>query len=233
MAGENQYTALICSLPACDTLFDAKNTPISRFQLQRRLRELSPNDHRDIGYLGEILDWFQQPYERTDQQLLQLFDVYQQQIESEEIRAMLQWRMSFRSVVAALRRRQQGKDFPKEPWAYGRWVPLMKKNWQQPALGLEKRLPWVANAVQYLREERAMELEKLVMKVVWQWLARLAWQHEFDLPAVAIYRMRWDLISRWVCYAKEPAQQRFETMVNDLVASAAGAEFQLQMPERD
>lgn len=215
-----QYTGLICSLPTCNTLFGAKNTPISRFQLQQRLRELEPEDAQDIRYLSEILDWFQQPVERTDEELLALFDRYHNAIHSSTIRDMLDWRMSFRSVIAALRRRHHGDSYPDHAWAYGRWIPLVKKYWQEPTLGLEKRLPWVANAVQYLREERAMDLEKLVLSVVWEWLERLSWYHEFDLAAVAIYRMRWDLISRWVCYSQEPARERFASMVDGVVTAA-------------
>lgn len=215
-----QYTGLICSLPACNSLFGAKNTPISRYQLHQRLRELEPEDAEDIRHLSELLDWFQQPVGRSDEQLMALFNRYLQAIHSPDIREMLVWRMTFRSVVAALRKRHHGDDFPGISWAYGRWMPLIKQHWHEPTLGLEKYLPWVAEAVQCLREERAMDLEKLVLNHVWQWLERLSWEHQFDLAGVAIYRMRWDLISRWVCYNPELARTRFADMVDKVVAQA-------------
>lgn len=215
-----QYTGLICSLPVCHILFGAKNTPISRYQLQQRLRELEPDDAEDIRHLGAVLDWFQQPVERTDEQFMALFEHSQEAIYSSDIRQMLDWRMTFRSVIAALRKRHHGDDFPGISWAYGRWMPLIKKYWHEPTLGLEKRLPWTAEAVQCMREERAMDLEKLILNQVWQWLERLSWDHQFDLAAVAIYRMRWDLISRWVSYKPEPARARFTDMLDRVVADA-------------
>ncbi len=217
MADPYQYTALMCSLPSCNQLFNANYTPISRFQLQQRLTMLSPEDAQDMSRLADILDWFRQPHERTDQQLLKLFNHNLQAIQSADISDLLVWRLSFRSVVAALRRRYLGHEFPQETWAHSRWLPTIKRNWHEPMLGLEKRLPWVPEAVRCLREERAMDLEKLLLQQIWLWLERCSWEHQFDLAAVAIYRMRWDLISRWVTYAKEPAQQRFKAMVTELV----------------
>lgn len=217
MSNGFQYTGLICSLPACDALFSAKRTPITRFQLQQRFKELEPQDATDIAYLANVLDWFAQPTERRDEELLQLFEKNLSLIQNVDIQSMLKWRMEFRTVIGALRQRHNGARLPEQRWGYGRWLPLIKKHWSEPNLGLEKLLPWSVEVLSLLKEEQAMKLERLILSLVWDWLERLSWEHRFDLAAVAIYRMRWDLISRWVCYAQEPAQKRFTHMVEDII----------------
>lgn len=213
----NRYTALICSLPPCTVLFDAGNTPISRFQLKLRLRELDPVDANDIAILGEILDWFTQPQERTDEAFLALLEARLEQLNNPDVRAFLAWRMEFRTVVAALRRRHDGAPPPEGKWGYGRWTEVISKHWQEPDLGLRGVFPWVGSVSQLMQEEKALAVEKILLCQVWLWLDRVAWQHSFDFPAVAIYRMRWDLIYRWIRYEKNAAQKRFDSLVENIL----------------
>lgn len=214
MTNQYQYTALICSLPACDKLFASRQTPISRFQLQRRLKLLDNEDARDIAILGEILDWFRHPLPRTDHELISLIHCLAPEIQSASLRQYIEWRLEFRTLVAALRQKHRGIRLADEnvwssAWLGNRWVKHIIKHWQEPGFGLEKQLPWLPELTELLESEQAVELEKFILALVWDWLEKKSFGHEFDLEAVAIYRMRWDLVSRWTSYHKSPANDKF------------------------
>lgn len=215
MAEAYKYTALLCSLPACQELFSAKFTPISRIQLDTRLRVMDEADHQDIELLGEILDWFRHPLIRTDAELLTLAEKKRQQINSPSVVDYLDWRLEFRTLISAMRQKHRGLTFDaNEKWGYGPWVLHVNRHWNENYFGLEKIFPWLVDIARLLESEQAMELERYTLRHVWQWLEKEAFGHEFDLEAVVIYRMRWDLVARWTSYVKEPAQLRFASLLD-------------------
>ncbi len=212
MSRKYEYATLMCSLPACHRLFAATHTPISRIQLEKRLSLLSDIDAKDISILAQLLDWFRHPLNRGDDVLLDLVDDLLPQIHHQSIVHYIEWRLEFRSLVAALRNKNLNQS--SEFLGYGRWVSTIKKNWHEPYFSLEKIFPWMVNVAHLLKEQKAKELEKYILNLVWQWLEAESFSHEFDLEAVAIYRMRWDLVARWTCYAKEPAEERFKNLLD-------------------
>lgn len=86
-------------------------------------------------------------------------------------------------------------------------------------MGMEKLHPWVASARKLLEEDKAYELEKFILLHVWNWLKRREVEHEFDFPAVAIYRMKWDLAARWTSYDTAIAERRFRQILADTLRS--------------
>lgn len=214
-----KYTALISSLPGFGPLFKAQQTPLSRIQLEQRLNMLDPEDYACLEKLGQLLDWFQHPLEQSDAEMLKHVNDVLPQIDNEFIRREIEWRLSLRTLVAALRRKQLGLVLPVgERWGYGPWVSQIQRHWQEPAFGLEKRLPWLTKVNDLLKQDQAAELEKFLLELVWEHLEKVSFGHEFDLEAVAAYRLRWDLVARWTCYAMEPARQRFNELVQQALA---------------
>lgn len=216
----NKYTTLICSLPGFESLTSLRRTPISRIQLRQRLRMLEPQDFEDIEILGELLDWFRQPAERSDQDFIRLLEKRLQQVRSEFIVESIVWRLELRSIIAALRHKRAGSTPATQSWGYGRWQVLMQRHWQESLMGMEKLHPWVTNARKLLEEDKAYELEKFILLHVWNWLKRREIEHEFDFPAVAIYRMKWDLAARWTSYDTTAAENRFRRILADTLLSA-------------
>lgn len=215
-----KYTTLICSLPGFESLTSLRRTPISRIQLRQRLRMLDPRDFEDIEILGELLDWFRQPAERSDQEFIRLLEKRLQQVRSKFIVESIVWRLELRSIIAALRHKRAGVAPDTTSWGYGRWQPLMQKHWQEPLMGMDKLHPWVSSARKLLEEDKAYELEKFILLHVWNWLKRRESEHDFDFPAVAIYRMKWDLAARWTSYDTASAEQRFRRLLADTLLSA-------------
>lgn len=217
----NKYTDLICSLPACQDLFAAKITPVSRIQLEKRLRVLDDEDYNDIQLLGGFLDWFGHPLDRSDTELLTIVREKYSELSSESIKHYVDWRFEFRTLIAALRQKHRGGKFTGDMlWGYGRWVRHIEKHWNEKYFALEKIYPWFIDVERMLVREQALELESFILHYVWRWLEKESFGHEFDLEAVAIYRMRWDLVARWTSYTKEPAQQRFSHLLDAAFAAA-------------
>ncbi len=221
-----RYAALITSLPAFEPLASTTQTPISRVQLQNRLRMLEPDDLQDMEILSEVLDWFRQPSSRSDEEFLIILDKRLEQVKSEFVRECIIWRTEYRTVLAALRRKKDQLPLPPGRWGYGRWLPRIRRYWQEPLLGMEKAHPWVVQAKYLLDENQSLALEKLVLLNVWYWLRNLEDGHEFDFAAVVIYRMRWDLVARWTSYKVEVAEPRFLSLLNDAMAAFESAELQ-------
>lgn len=219
MRDNYKYATLICSLPAYDSLFASRNTPLSRIQLERRLKLLDEDDAHDLTILGEILDWFRHPLDRSDEELLSIIKVLSAQILSSSIRYYIEWRIEFRILIAALRQKHRGRRFAESSewqgsWLGSRWVSYIVKHWNEPVFGLEKALPWLTEIKPLLESEQAEELEKHILMQVWRWLEKESFGHEFDLEAVAIYRMRWDLVARWTSYKKEAAEEKFTQFID-------------------
>lgn len=219
-----QYTTLICSLPAYGSLFASRQTPISRFQMERRLTLLEENDAHDIEILGQILDWFRHPLNRSDEELLLLIKRLVPEVHSSSIKHYIKWRLEFRTLIAALRKKHCGQKFDihKEwsgSWPGNRWLQHIVQHWQEPVFGLEKHEPWLMEVKRLLENEKAAQLEKYILMLVWAWLEKESFGHEFDLEAVAIYRMRWDLVARWTCYARKPAEDHFKNLLNQSLES--------------
>ncbi len=210
MATEYQYATLMCSLPAYESLYASKQTPISRIGLDARLNLLEHKDLHDINVLAELLDWFRHPLDRTDAQLLVMAEKSINTIHDDFIKNMVVWRLELRTVVAALRRKHAGQEFTEgTAWGYGRWVAYIERNYQDQYLGLENFFPWVVEVSRLLESGDAMAIERCLLSEVWRWLNQISCGHEFDLEAVAIYRMRWDLVARWITYDKKRAEKKF------------------------
>lgn len=216
MSGDTyKYTTLICSLPAFGPLFKAQQTPLSRINLEQRLTMLEPNDYEVIEKLSQLLDWFQHPLERSDAELLSMVKKILPTIENEFIRAQVEWRLSLRTLVAASRRKQLGLALPQaQEWGFGPWTAFIARHWQEPIFGLERLVPWLAKVNDLLANAEAAALEKYLLQLVWEELERVAMGHEFDLEAVALYRLRWDLVARWTAYGTDLAKVRFETLAD-------------------
>ncbi len=218
-AESNKYTTLICSLPGFESLAPLRRMPISRIQLRQRFHMLEPRDLEDMEILGELLDWFRQPAERSDEEFIQLLEKRLKELRSEFIVESIIWRLELRSIIAALRHKRAGSTPATGKWGYGRWQPLMQKHWHEPLMGMEKLHPWVASARKLLEEGKAYELEKFILLRVWNWLKRREVEHEFDFPAVAIYRMKWDLAARWTSYDTASAERRFRQILAETLRS--------------
>lgn len=217
MAAADRYLMLITSLPAHGELFAAKQTPLSRIRLDRRLRLLEPADAEDLAKLAQLTDWHRQ--DGGDEAILARARQMLPTIGNAFALDLATWRLELRTLVAALRRRQAGGRPPSgRAWGLGRWVPHIARYWGEPHLRLERVYPWLPEAKRLLERGDALGLERLLLGAVWAHLARIAEGHYFDFEAVVIYVARWDLVARWTGYDGDAALARFDELVEASLA---------------
>ncbi len=214
MADSHRYTMLLTSLPYHGPLFGAKQTPLSRIRLDQRLKLLEPEDAGCLRTLMRILDWTRQDPDRADAEAMAEAAPLVASIAHPFVRDLATWRLEYRTLIAALRRRQRGEPLPSdEHWGFGRWRGRIRRNWTEPAFRLEGAFPWLPEAARLSAAGDALGLERLLLGVVWSHLDRISDGHPFDFEAVVIYVLRWDLIARWTSYEADAAERRFDELV--------------------
>ncbi len=212
---ERSYVTLMASLPYHGRLFGARQTPLSRFQLNKRLAWLDPEDAAVLEKIESHLRWSKNLLLETDDEFLENAKRVVEELDNALLRDVLATRLEMRTLVAALRKRAIGQPAPgeRESWGFGRWVNLMRRHWTDPDFGVGHIYPWIIDAQRAMQDNNVLGLERLFMRNAWEYLARAGAGHYFDFEAVAIYVLRWDLIDRWTRYEAEAAQERITGLV--------------------
>ena len=207
---ERQYVTLMASLPYHGRLFGARQTPLSRFQLNKRLAWLHPDDAGMLDRIEEVVRWRRLMLMETDENFIGRARAVIDGLESPLLAKIVRRRMETRTLIAALRMRSlhQAPPAATRSWGIGRWVDVMRRYWNEPDFGLIHQYPWVIDADEKIRARDALGLERLFMEHAWRQLSRYGAGHYFDFEAVAIYVLRWDLIDRWTRYDADTATTR-------------------------
>ena len=215
MNGSDKYVMLMSSLPFHGPLFAAKRPPLSRIQLDQRLSILEDKDATLLRQIEDVMQWRNIPMGFTDTELCNRARTLIDQLEDGAVKETVIWRLEQRTVLAALRRRNQGLPTPgkHEHWGFGRWATYIASNWNEPTFRLERLYPWLGEAVKLLQQHETVALERLLLGVAWEQLARLGAGHDFDFEAVVIYVLRWNVIDRWTRYDSDVAAKRFALLV--------------------
>ena len=217
MASLDQYTMLMTSLPQHSSLFVARHTPLSRIRLDQRLTMLEDADAEQLRLVLDAEEWHRLQHVKNDADTVALARRNLTLIESPLLRTLVTDRLELRTVVSALRRRHRGDPVPAphEPWGFGRWMPIISANWNEPGFRLEPTYPWLSEAVKLLQQRDALGFERLILGTFWDHLGRATEDHFFDFEAVVIYVLRWDLIARWTSYDPQRAAQRFTELMDE------------------
>ncbi|MEN8261419.1 MAG: hypothetical protein ABFS02_12705 [Pseudomonadota bacterium] len=229
MGKQYRYVTLVSSLPAhLPSLFAAKQTPISRIGLNRRLTMLTPEDSHELKLIEEVMQWSRIHTNLSDADLIRRADRVMKEVNSDLLRQIVLWRLELRTVVSALRHKYRGLALPSEDaaWGYGRWQRLIRRHWNEPDLGMQRIFPWVAEADHLMAEKNTFDLERLVLRQVWDYYGHIVSGHYFDFEAVVVYVLRWNVIDRWARYNSKDAGERFDR----LVARALGGYTELYEP---
>jgi hypothetical protein len=222
---DTKYAMLICAMPHHGSLFRSSRPPLSRIRLQHFVDMLDEGDRADFEIVSSLLDWSRQRRERGDEVLLAFARRKIPELVNPMARELVEWRLELRTVAAALRHRERGEKQPpgNNNWGFGRWLPTILRNWQDPDFGLLRVYPWIPEARALLERDESLALERLLMQQTWADLNRRAEGHEFDFEAVLIYIQRWDMVARWTSYKAQHACARFEHMVREGLVDFAGS----------
>ena len=210
------YYTLIASLPPLPRFDRAKALPINPERLEARLRMLEPEDASVAERAQDFLRWQRQPMTRTDAWVVRRYRELMAEVANPTLRAMIDYRLQLRTVMAALRRRTRGLGPPRpgENWGAGPFVRWIEQHWQAPDFDLGAVYPWVAEARRLHEVGETLELERLLMGMVWDHLTRLEDGRVFTFDAVLIYLFKWDILRRWLAHDVAGAAARFEALVD-------------------
>ncbi|WP_170785696.1 hypothetical protein [Ruegeria lacuscaerulensis] len=226
MSDPDAYIALISSLPGSERLFVAKQPPISRLRLDRRLRALAREDAQVLRVLEHALNWGDYDMDVTDVQAVERCKAALGDIPQPTLQKLFLERMDLRTAVAALRLRKQGGSSPAGTFGMGRWARHIPANWSDPTFKLESSMPWLKEAQQLLEAEDPLGLERLLLSVSHKQLKRHAARHLFDFEAVAIYVLIWSIFDRWAQSNAQDAATRFEKLAQQAMADVADIDFE-------
>ncbi len=219
LCDRGDYYAIAASLPALPRFDRARRLPITRRQLDMRLAMLADADRRSVDDLERFLEWQHHPVDEDNRTILAAYEALLEKTDNAILREMMIHRMNLRTIMAALRRRQSvgGPPAPGEIWGVGRWVRHIEANWSDPHLGLSAAQPWVTHAAELLAAGESLELERLLMGLVWDYLTQLTEMRPFSLELVLGYVFKWDILSRWLAYNESEARDRLEELASDAI----------------
>ena len=217
--------ALMAALPHPGRLFAARERPIARRQLDRRLRELAPADARTLDAVEGLLRRRAADVGAGDGDVAVRGRAVLAELSDATLLEVVRRRLEMRTVIAALRRRRDGGAAPADPGCHRR-AGRLRRCWAWPDLGLGGWHPWLGAARAALDAGDALGLERLLLRRAWRDLDELGRDHRFDVTAVVLYVLRWDLMDRWMRYDAEAAGERL-----DALAAAASAAYGPVVPE--
>ena len=219
---DKAYHSLLTSLPHIDSLFNSKITPISRYQLERRLSALTFDERKHLNMIEQLMHWDRTKDDADDAELIKFATRARSEVKSKVLRDLIDWRLDMRTVVAALRRKKAGEKAPSGPrWSFGTRYEFVRRNWNVPYFNLQFAFPWLPDVARYMEHDQSLELEKALLEAVWDELDRISTKERFSFEAVVIYLLRWNLVFRWTTYNSEIAIERFDQLVENALGEFA------------
>jgi hypothetical protein len=213
------YYELIASLPHLPRFDKAESLPISRERLLNRLKMLEPEDYIKADRAAEFLAWRRQPVGRTNAQIVEIYHQGLKIFTTPLLKELFEFPVNQRTILSALRRKEMGLPKPEhgELWGVGDLITHIERNWDDPLFKLGSVYPWIVQAKTYLQNGESLNLEYLLMNLVWDKLDRLLFKNYFGFEVMIAYLMKWDMIQQWLTYKQEAAVIRFEELIVEVV----------------
>ena len=213
--GCDRYYTLMASLPALEPPFEEERPPMSRIRLEQRLQMLEPDDARELSALESVMHFDRLSLDAKDHEIHERSRRVVASIRSPLLCEVAEWRLSLRTVIAALRRRVAGEKAPDRrlPWGFEPRKRALEQGWHRRDFGLGGALPWIETLADLLDQGEGREFERQLLRLVWKYLSRQAWGHHFDFEAVALYVLRWNLVQRASSQNPAEARSRFDRMM--------------------
>jgi hypothetical protein len=212
------YHTLVASLPRLVHFERAEWLPLSRKQLEGRLSMLVPDDAVQLRLSEALVQWQRQPITRTTQEMLRGYRLLMERASQPSLREFVDFRMSQRTALVALRRRRRGMGppAPGETWGMGPWVRRIEAHWDSADLGLGDIFGWIDEARELLEAGNATGFERLLMDAVWRQLSRIADRQPFGFEQVLAFVFKWDIVQRWLSYDADAAKTRFRELIAEV-----------------
>lgn len=200
---KSPFYMVVSSLPRMGVHFKVQEPPISRLQLEKRLR-LLPLDKMTLLLEIEQLvwrSWFQnnRTFEETKKEWMALST-----LDSPFIINLIHWYLDLRSIFVAIRMRNQKPTPPGMPQDYWitRWSRKLLQNWNEPDFGLGTVYPWLPKVAADLAKNDTIAVEEFLLFHIWNYLSVIETGHYFDFESLVIYLLRWNIVDYWSKFSK-------------------------------
>jgi hypothetical protein len=212
------YYTLVASLPPLVHFERAEWLPLSRKKLDQRLSMLVPEDAVQLRLAEALVQWQRQPITRTTPEMLRGYRLVMERTSQPGLREFVDFRMSQRTALVALRRRRRGMapPAPGETWGVGPWVRRIEAHWDSADLGLGGIFHWIDEAGELLEAGNATGFERLLMNAVWRRLSGIADRQPFGFEQVLAFVFKWDIVQRWLSYDADAAKTRFQQLIAEV-----------------
>ena len=159
-----------------------------------------------------FLWWERQPVERTDKEVIAWYKHIMFSVHQPTLRNIIKFKMTMRTILAALRRRHRSIPSEGMAWGIAPWVSHIERNWNEDNFKLAPLFPWVPEARQLLETEETLKLQKCVMHLSWNYLNHVTEGQYFTFDVFLTYLFKWERLNRWLLYNKHNAIVRFEKL---------------------
>jgi hypothetical protein len=216
------YFTLITSLPRHDRQFKVKQTPLSRIQLEKRLKLLTQAEQHCLNDLVHLVwtSWFalDLPISVTLTKMKTLLALRNPFMDD-----IVHWFLDIRSLFVALRLRKVQSSPPTNPqdYWYTRWSMRLLTNWDKPDFGLRYVYPWLMDVNTKFSNNDTDDVEDILLTQIWHHLNVIEAKHYFDFEALMIYLLRWNIVNYWSQFNKAKARQRIMALSDQMMAESA------------
>jgi hypothetical protein len=212
------YYTLVASLPTQPQSFDAGPIPITASTLRQRLSMLREEDRRVIDQLSDFFHWDRQPIERKDAEVIETHTRLNREIENPLVLRLISRRFEMRTLVAALRCQRAGAPRPELPaLPVSTWI---RQHWDQAGFRPSSRYPWIGRFCQALDDNQPQQAQRVLFEDLWNAWSRLDQQYHFTFESIVLYLARWEILHRWASQNADTGRQRFDALVEGILAGA-------------
>ena len=213
------YITLVVSLPYLPPFERAERSPITRLRLEQRLHTLEPEDARQLALAEALVSWrMSLAKPKTDKEMVLRYHAALKEINQPALRAFIEFRLDQQTILAALRQRIAVFESPFLEQVNGasRWAGFIASHWDSPDFKMAAVFPWIPEARSYLEANDASGLDRLMMRIIWQRLSRIAESNSFGFEAVFAFVFKWDILQAWLARDAEKAKSRFQELIKEV-----------------
>lgn len=213
------YITLVASLPYLPPFERAERSPITRLRLEQRLRNLDPDDARQLAKAEALVSWrMSLAKPKTDAEMVLRYRPVMQEISQPALREFIEFRIDQQTLLAGLRQRNAGLDpaFMTQISGASRWAGFIASHWDDPDFKLTAVYPWIPEARAFLEANDARGLDSLLMGIIWRWLSRIAESNSFGFEAVFAFVFKWDILQAWLARDAAHAKSRFQELIKEV-----------------
>ena len=213
------YITLVVSLPHLPPFERAERSPITRLRLEQRLHSLEPGDARQLALAEALVSWrLSLAKPKTDKEMVLRYRAALQEISQPALREFIEFRIDQQTILAALRQRNAvfESSFLEQVNGASRWASFIASHWDDSDFKLAAVYPWIPEARSYLEANDASGLDRLMMRIIWQRLSRIAESNSFGFEAVFAFVFKWDILQAWLARDAGKAKSRFQELIKEV-----------------